>query len=304
MDLLDSIPYQISGAQISSPVRPDFFFVMFGTTDYRSGGGDFRLGRAAGAAGADASGGSQSAAVTAAVDATDSTGRIAPASASAIPEGGGTVAVGSLADHRPPLPPSGPSHPSTPLLPPPPSTEAPSSPDLMSDTASSYFTNPRHGGGLGASSSSVSSYTASTAARSLLGREHAAAAAAATAKVAAAAEQRPRRSLAVEAVACAPAAADEIELDGRRSAGGMRRSKSADPGESLSPARPQNSGGGGSRSAGVGLGAARRQRNEQARAMSIPLCIWSHDRFFSSAFFEPRQFNAWYRRDGFQRPVH
>ncbi|KAJ1547148.1 hypothetical protein HK405_006554 [Cladochytrium tenue] len=128
---------------------------------------------------------------------------------------------------------------------------------------------------------------------------------------AAAPEQRPRRSLAVEAVACAPAAADEIELDGRHSAGGARRSKSTDPGETLSPARPQNGGsgsggggGGGSRGAGVGLGAARRQRNELARAMSIPLCIWSHDQFFSSTFFEPRQFNAWYRRDGFQRPVH
>ncbi|KAI9346079.1 DHHC palmitoyltransferase-domain-containing protein [Zopfochytrium polystomum] len=38
--------------------------------------------------------------------------------------------------------------------------------------------------------------------------------------------------------------------------------------------------------------------------MSIPLFIYSHEQFFSSAFFDPRQFNAWWRRDGFQRPLH
>ncbi|KAI8851457.1 hypothetical protein BC829DRAFT_386765 [Chytridium lagenaria] len=48
----------------------------------------------------------------------------------------------------------------------------------------------------------------------------------------------------------------------------------------------------------------RRTRMKQAKEMDLPICLLSHQKFFGSAHFGPNEFNAWYRRDGFQRPVH
>ncbi|KAJ3283432.1 hypothetical protein HDU76_008473 [Blyttiomyces sp. JEL0837] len=48
----------------------------------------------------------------------------------------------------------------------------------------------------------------------------------------------------------------------------------------------------------------RRVRTQQARAMQIPLITFSDNKFFGSLHYKPEEFNAWYRRDGFQRPAH
>ncbi|KAJ3105327.1 hypothetical protein HDU97_008224 [Phlyctochytrium planicorne] len=48
----------------------------------------------------------------------------------------------------------------------------------------------------------------------------------------------------------------------------------------------------------------RRVRTKQAKEMKLPVCVLSHQKFFGSSHFTPADFNAWYRRDGFQRPVH
>ncbi|KAJ3417481.1 hypothetical protein HDV05_003345 [Chytridiales sp. JEL 0842] len=48
----------------------------------------------------------------------------------------------------------------------------------------------------------------------------------------------------------------------------------------------------------------RKVRAQQAREMQLPYCVTSHRKFFGGGHFSPQQFNAWYRRDGFQRPVH
>ncbi|KAI9333333.1 DHHC palmitoyltransferase-domain-containing protein [Zopfochytrium polystomum] len=50
--------------------------------------------------------------------------------------------------------------------------------------------------------------------------------------------------------------------------------------------------------------ASRKLRNRQAKALKIPVFIFSYEQFFSSASFDPRQFNMWWKRDGFQRPIH
>jgi hypothetical protein len=49
---------------------------------------------------------------------------------------------------------------------------------------------------------------------------------------------------------------------------------------------------------------SRRVRTQQAKEMKLPYCVTSHRKFFGGVHFSPEQFNAWYRRDGFQRPVH
>ncbi|KAJ3327662.1 Palmitoyltransferase zdhhc14 [Blyttiomyces sp. JEL0837] len=48
----------------------------------------------------------------------------------------------------------------------------------------------------------------------------------------------------------------------------------------------------------------RNDRQRLAKEMKMPLCVLSNNSFFSSTSFEPKLFNGWYRRDGFQRPVH
>jgi hypothetical protein len=49
---------------------------------------------------------------------------------------------------------------------------------------------------------------------------------------------------------------------------------------------------------------SRKERQMQARKMHMPLFVMSYNSFFSSTEFNPREFNLWYRRDGFQRPIH
>ncbi|KAJ3089142.1 hypothetical protein HK102_007105 [Quaeritorhiza haematococci] len=40
------------------------------------------------------------------------------------------------------------------------------------------------------------------------------------------------------------------------------------------------------------------------KAAGLPFCVLTNDRFYSSEFFEPRRFNAWFRRNSFSRPYH
>ncbi|KAI8607457.1 DHHC palmitoyltransferase-domain-containing protein [Chytriomyces sp. MP71] len=47
-----------------------------------------------------------------------------------------------------------------------------------------------------------------------------------------------------------------------------------------------------------------RHRMQQARAMKMPFIIFSQTQFYGGAKFESEIFNAWYRRDGWQPPVH
>ena len=49
---------------------------------------------------------------------------------------------------------------------------------------------------------------------------------------------------------------------------------------------------------------SRRGRMRKAKELKLPLFILSHEQFFSSSFWGPKEFNAWYKRDGFQRPIH
>ncbi|KAJ3251413.1 hypothetical protein HDU77_005920 [Chytriomyces hyalinus] len=46
------------------------------------------------------------------------------------------------------------------------------------------------------------------------------------------------------------------------------------------------------------------ERRTQAKLMKMPLVIISQNQFYGSNKFEPQVFNAWFRRDGWQAPVH
>ncbi|KAJ3220579.1 hypothetical protein HDU81_011333, partial [Chytriomyces hyalinus] len=48
----------------------------------------------------------------------------------------------------------------------------------------------------------------------------------------------------------------------------------------------------------------RAERRTQAKLMKMPLVIISQNQFYGSNKFEPQIFNAWFRRDGWQAPVH
>ncbi|KAJ3211721.1 hypothetical protein HDU82_005100 [Entophlyctis luteolus] len=48
----------------------------------------------------------------------------------------------------------------------------------------------------------------------------------------------------------------------------------------------------------------RRERAELRKEMKMPIIVISQDQFYGSASFDPELFNAWYRRDGWESPVH
>ncbi|KAI9318268.1 hypothetical protein BDR26DRAFT_885432 [Obelidium mucronatum] len=48
----------------------------------------------------------------------------------------------------------------------------------------------------------------------------------------------------------------------------------------------------------------RSQRRKQAKEMKMPLVVVSQTQFYGSTKFEPEIFNAWYRQDGWEPPVH
>ncbi|KAJ3191140.1 hypothetical protein HK101_008052 [Irineochytrium annulatum] len=80
--------------------------------------------------------------------------------------------------------------------------------------------------------------------------------------------------------------------------------RSVSKGETLSPKETGSPEGSGAAGKGETGKVPRKERKRLARAMKMPLFVFSNNSFFGSSTFEPTTFNAWYKRDGFQRPFH